>query len=269
MAIENARLYESATRWSRQLESLNEIGNALVGEIELAPLLELVARGCASSSTRGSSSIALPHGDELRIEAADGEGAESCSADDLARALEDRRACSSARRSERVDSMLDDLEVDQRGRAAARRARRRSTCRCSCAARPIGVIAAHDKLGRDPRFSDDDLRLAEAFAGRAAVAVDLSRARRARRAAARRRRARSSSGARLARELHDETGQALTSILLGLRAVEEAKDDGARRRVGATCASSSSRRCRTCAGSRSSCGRARSTTSGSCRRSSG
>ena len=30
---------------------------------------------------------------------------------------------------------------------------------------------------------------------------------------------------RLARELHDETGQALTSILLGLKAVEEAKDD--------------------------------------------
>src|SRR5207253_7547964 len=32
---------------------------------------------------------------------------------------------------------------------------------------------------------------------------------------------------RLARELHDETGQALTSILLGLKAVEDAKDDAA------------------------------------------
>ena len=30
VAIENARLYESATRWLRQLESLNEIGDALV-----------------------------------------------------------------------------------------------------------------------------------------------------------------------------------------------------------------------------------------------
>ena len=29
VAIENARLYESATRWLAQLESLNEIGNAL------------------------------------------------------------------------------------------------------------------------------------------------------------------------------------------------------------------------------------------------
>ena len=34
VAIENARLYESSTRWLRQLESLNEIGNALAAEIE-------------------------------------------------------------------------------------------------------------------------------------------------------------------------------------------------------------------------------------------
>src|SRR5436190_19747704 len=33
VAVENARLYESATRWSRQLESLNEIGNALASEV--------------------------------------------------------------------------------------------------------------------------------------------------------------------------------------------------------------------------------------------
>src|SRR5262249_13192611 len=40
--------------------------------------------------------------------------------------------------------------------------------------RPIGIIAAHDKDAADPRFSDEDVRLAEAFAARAAVAVDLS-----------------------------------------------------------------------------------------------
>ena len=40
--------------------------------------------------------------------------------------------------------------------------------------RAIGVVAIHDKLGRDARFTDGDLRLAEIFAARAAVAVSLS-----------------------------------------------------------------------------------------------
>src|SRR5580765_7655676 len=35
VAVENARLYESATSWSQQLESLNEIGGALVSQLEL------------------------------------------------------------------------------------------------------------------------------------------------------------------------------------------------------------------------------------------
>ena len=56
VAIENARLYESATRWSRQLESLNEVGAALVGELDLAALLELVPPACASWWVPASSS---------------------------------------------------------------------------------------------------------------------------------------------------------------------------------------------------------------------
>ena len=55
VAIENARLYESSTRWLRQFESLNEIGNALVSELELEPLLTLVAATCRSSWRRSSS----------------------------------------------------------------------------------------------------------------------------------------------------------------------------------------------------------------------
>jgi signal transduction histidine kinase len=90
--------------------------------------------------------------------------------------------------------------------------------------RPIGVVVAHDKLGSDARFVDDDQRLAEQFAQRAAVAVDLSE-RVARDSLRRVVAGQELERRRLARELHDETGQALTSILLGLRSVEEAKDD--------------------------------------------
>ena len=55
VAVENARLYESATRWLRQLESLNEIGNALVSELELRASSTWWRAACASSSAPGSS----------------------------------------------------------------------------------------------------------------------------------------------------------------------------------------------------------------------
>ncbi len=86
--------------------------------------------------------------------------------------------------------------------------------------RAIGVLIAHDREGSSPAFSDDDLRLAESLADRAAVAVDLSE-RVGRDALARVVKAQEHERKRLARELHDETGQALTSILLGLKPLEQ------------------------------------------------
>jgi signal transduction histidine kinase len=127
-------------------------------------------------------------------------------------------------RSERVDSVLDDTEVDQR---AARRLGVRSALYVPLIARgrAIGVVIAHDKAGATPAFSDDDLRLTESLADRAAVAVDLSE-RVSRDALARVVAAQELERQRLARELHDETGQALTSILLGLKPLERTARTG-------------------------------------------
>jgi signal transduction histidine kinase len=80
-------------------------------------------------------------------------------------------------------------------------------------------VIAHDKRGPTPVFGEDDLRLAESLASRAAIAVDLSE-RVGRDAVRRVVEAQELERARLARELHDETGQALTSILLGLKPLE-------------------------------------------------
>jgi len=220
VAIENARLYESATRWSRQLESLIEVGNALSGEIELPRVLQLVTDKVRELIGARAVFIALPSSGRLLIQAASGETAESFVGAELPTSAKSVRVLE-RRRSERVDSLIDDPEVDQE---FTRRLGARTGLFVPLIVRgqPIGVVMAHDREGTDPRFTDQDLRLAETFAERAAVAADLS-TRVARDALARVVDAQELERKRLARELHDETGQSLTSMLLALRAIEEAK----------------------------------------------
>jgi signal transduction histidine kinase len=222
VAIENARLYQSATRWSAQLESLNEVMNVLVTEFDLGRLLQLIATRLRDLLDARTVTIALPHGSSARIEAAAGEGGETNVGLQLAQRSKTMRVLE-RRRSERVDSVLDDPEVDHE---SARLLGARTSLYVPLIVRDaaMGVIAAHDKEGADPRFTDDDVRIAEIFAGRAAVAVELSQ-RVASDALRRVVAAQELERTRLARELHDETGQALTSILLSLRTVEEAGGD--------------------------------------------
>jgi len=221
VAVENARLHESSTRWLRQLESLNEIGNALAGQIELDPLLGIVAARLRELVRARLVLVALLEGESsLRIAAAEGEGA--------AALIDQRLQVESSKmgrvlvrgRSERVDALDADREVD-RSVIAETGVATGLYVPLVVEGRPIGVIAAHEREGADPRFGEEDLRIAESLAQRAAIGVDLSR-RVSSDAVRRVVEAQELERARLARELHDETGQALTSILLGLRTLEQA-----------------------------------------------
>ena len=230
VAIENTRLYETSTRWLRHFESMNEIGEALAGELELEPLLGLVARRLRSLIQARLVFIALgdPGSDALRIRAADGEGSDAYGLVGTPLELGSSKTGRVLQRghSERVDSVLDDPEIDQQ---TARRMGITSGLYVPLVVggRPMGVVVAHDKLGATSSFLDDDVRLTESLATRAATAVDLSE-RVSRDAVRRVVEAQEVERARLARELHDETGQALTSILLGLKSLEERveTDDG-------------------------------------------
>ena len=229
VAIENARLYESATRWGEQLQSLAEVGNALATEIELSRLLQLVVTRLRDLIGGRLVYIAMPGPKgETVIETVAGDDAERYVGMKLDPTRSKTARVLERKRSERVDSLIDDPEVEQQA-ARSMAARTGLYVPLVVRDRAIGVIVAHDKEEADSRFTDEDVRIAEAFAERASVAIDLSE-RVARDALRRVVSGQELERQRLARELHDETGQALTSILLGLKGLEEAKDEDEMRR---------------------------------------
>jgi signal transduction histidine kinase len=222
VAIENARLYESSRQWARQLESLDEITNAMLSEIEPGRVLKLVVnRMSGLLDARFVAVLLAADGGSLEVAAAHGEQADELVGERLAIDRSKSGRVFEEGVSARVDSVLDDPDADPE---LMRRVGARAGIWAPLVVREetIGVLMALDRLGDDPRFKDVDLRLAQRFAARAAVAVDLSR-HVARATVQRIVAGQEQERRRLSRELHDETGQALMSILLGLKAIEDAE----------------------------------------------
>jgi GAF domain-containing protein len=167
VAIEMTRQREAAARRANQLESLNQIGNMLSREPELPRLLELLATTLRDLLSARIVTVWLAGPDrKLRLEAAAGEWPA-----DLPRLTETRHDLKLERVSEhghneRVDSLIDDPEVDQ---TALRLTQASAAFYPPLAAggKGLGAIAVYDKRSHDHRFSDTDLRTAEALDDRA------------------------------------------------------------------------------------------------------
>ena len=113
---------------------------------------------------------------------------------------------------------------DRRGAARRLGARSGLYVPLVAAGRPIGVIVARDQGAG--HLTDADLRLAETFAPRAAVAVASRPVSPATRfTGSIREQEPSGAEARAGAARPHQTGQELTSVLLGLKAVEEARSD--------------------------------------------
>ncbi|HEU4941837.1 MAG TPA: GAF domain-containing protein, partial [Gaiellaceae bacterium] len=160
VAIENARLYESATRWGDQLQYLAEVGNALATEIELPRLLELVATRLRELIDARLVFIAMPGPDgEASVQTVAGEDADKYVGLKLDPTRSKTARVLERRRSERVDSLIDDPEVEQQA-ARYMGARTGLFVPLMVRDRAIGVIVAQDKQHVDPRFTDEDVRIA-------------------------------------------------------------------------------------------------------------
>ena len=221
-AIQHSRMVTASRRWARQLEAIDEITLAFTTETELESLLGLISERLRELVSAQVVMIEMvEEGGCLRRVAAAGEGVDEL-VGTVARAETKAQRVLSRRHSERVDSTMDDPEIDASGAAVRLGIQAGMWLPLVASGDALGIVICGDKLGRDPRFSDDDLRIAEAFAQRAAFAVDRSRLVNRRTVQAIMQTQEAERG-RLSRELHDQTGQALTSILLANGAVSKAE----------------------------------------------
>jgi DNA-binding NarL/FixJ family response regulator len=175
VAIENARRYESATRRLAEVEALGEVTDALVGELDLSRLLVGVTERLRELVSARAVFAFLPtdDGDHLEVRAAAGEQTRQLLGYRIPRGVSKVGRVFDRARSERVDVVIEDLEVYQ---PLARQMNARALLVVPVLGDQgaVGVIAAVNKRGTDDTFSANDQRLAEAFAARVAVALRLA-----------------------------------------------------------------------------------------------
>jgi signal transduction histidine kinase len=233
IAIENARLYGDAARRrdeleraARALEATSAIARAVGGETSLERVLELVVkRGRALVEARVVL-ILLREGDELVVSAVAGMSAPR---ERVRFPLAEATAGEvlTEGRARRVADVGSQLRWPA-ARLGVPDAESALLVPLVFRGSALGVLVAFDHLHGEPRFSRDDEELLEAFAAQAATAVATARtveAERLRRSIE----SAESERRRWARELHDETLQALGGLKLLLGAASRLDDPQAMR----------------------------------------
>ncbi len=220
IAIDNARLYEAVAerrdhleRAVRGLDTTVAIAQALGGETDLNRILELIVKRARALVGARTLVIMLEHEDELVVTAGAGELRENIHGQRLAiQGTVSGRVLRSGR-AERID---DAREVLTKSFELLHfKAESALLVPLTFRGRSVGVLAAYDRVTGDVGFDREHERLLGSFAASAATAVatgrrvEEQRLRQSIEASEQERR-------RWARELHDETLQALAGLRLGL-----------------------------------------------------
>ena len=227
IAVENARLYRETDqrraeleRSVRALEATSEIARAVGGETQLERVLELIAKRSRALVDAAGVAILLDDGDEFMVAATAGEVPRRITGSRVPKSGSVAGRVVASGRAERVGDMssslrfaLGDLGVSARSGMFVPLQFRGAN---------LGVIEAFDRAG-GPEFRAEDERMLLAAAASAATAVataqsvERDRLRRSLRAAEEERR-------RWARELHDETLQALGGLRVVLSSARRSND---------------------------------------------
>lgn len=222
IAIENARLYATAQsrrdeleRAVRGLEATQAVAVAIGAETDLGRVLELIVkRGRALVEARRVV-ILLAEGDELVVVAGAGQGDRPMGARIPIEGSTTGEVLAKGR-VERIADVQERMRIDpaQFGIVGARAA---LVAPLVYRSRALGVLAAFDRAGESPVFTEEDERLLRAFAASAATAVAMAKTvqedqlRHSLDAAEAERQ-------HWARELHDETLQGLGGLRVMLAA---------------------------------------------------
>lgn len=216
IAIDNARLYgrlerrnEQLQRVIAQLEATTEVTRAVGGETELGPILDTIVKRARALVYARSLVILLTRDDAVEVAASAGEvdtavrgvqfPLQNSSLDEVLQSGAPERIRDVAGR---LRLGLKELGLDARAAMLVPLIFR---------GRPVGLIAAFDRLEAGPEFTEDDERVMIAFAASSATAVATAQSV-AEESLRRRIDASEQERARWARELHDETLQSLGAI---------------------------------------------------------